>query len=507
MQYLIGVDIGTSGSKAVMTDETGHIYSSGYQQYNYLTRPGNRVEQDPAVWVKGFIGAVRECVESAGKDQKEIKALAVSGLYGGSGVPVDTGYTPLGNCLIWMDRRARDETEWIKERIDGKTLLSITGNYVDSYFGITKILWLKNNRPDIWKKTHRLMTPKDYLIYLMTGEDLTDYSSAGNIGGVFDLKKMTWSDQLLRELRIEPSKFPEKIVESTAVAGYLNETFAGKTGLQKGLPVIAGGIDAPVAQLSGGTVREREHVAMVGTSMCWGFLHDGSSVSKGLVSFPYVLNGEKLVYSFGGGATSGAIVEWFANQLGGVEMNAAEEAGLSVYELLELKARRSPPGANGLIVLPYFMGERSPIWDQDARGMLFGLNLSHTRADIYRAFLEGVAYSLRHNMEAAQTMAIDLEETCSIVGGAAKSPLWLRIFADITGYKVKRTIQNVEAPLGDAFLAGRGIGLIEKVEKIKEWVQYEEPIPPDPQNRTLYKKQFDIYKALYERNADLMKKI
>jgi xylulokinase len=500
--YLAGLDIGTTGAKAVITDENGYVVSQGSAKYSVLTPRHAWAEQWPDVWVKGAIQALNECCESLGTSKYRIASIAVSGLYGGSGIPVDREMNPIRPCIIWMDRRAAAETDWVKQQVPKETLLEVTGNYVDSYYGFTKMLWIQNHERDVWDKTRYFVTPKDFLIYHMTGINSIDFSSAGNIGGVFDIRNKKWSADMISVLGLDTNKLPEPIVSSTTIIGKITGIFSSLSGLPAGIPVICGGIDAPVAQLSGGCIYRREHVAMVGTSMCWGFLHAGEHVSEGLVSFPYVVDEQNTVYTFGGGATAGAVPEWLAKLFLTETLSESE-----IFEAFETQIEEIPPGSDGIVVLPYFMGERSPVWDPDARGVIFGLTLSHKKEHLFRASLESVAFSLRHNMEYAQETKIQLEDTCSIVGGAARSDNWVQIFADVTGFSFRKTIGNVEAPLGDAFLAGLGVGAIAHPKEIKKWVTYEREIKPDKKNAQLYEPYYKLYKDLYPSTSALMKRI
>ncbi len=490
MGYLIGMDIGTTATKAVIVRENGEVLADHTEEYDVITPKPAWAEQWPSVWVEASLKVLKRVLEKSGVRGNEVLALGVSGLYGGSGIPVDSDMKPIRPCIIWMDRRAVRETEWVKENVPKETIFSITGNYVDSYFGFTKILWIKNNEPEVWKKIHKFITPKDYLIYVLTGEVVIDHSSAGNLGGLYDIRAKEWSEEMSEILGIPLSKLPERIVKSSEVAGRLKKDMAEELGLPDGLPVVAGGIDAPVAQLSAGVVDPGEHVVMLGTSMCWGTLHHGEYLSPALVNYPYVVDEEELIYTFGGGATSGAIVKWFRDNFG------------STYSQLDEEAKDIPPGSEGLVVLPYFMGERSPIWDPKAKGVIFGLSLKHTKAHVYRAFLEGVAYSLRHNMEISESLGMKLSKECYLVGGGAKSDLWTGILADVTRYEMVRLEGNVEAPLGDAFLAGLGVGVFEDRHEIKEWVKPTEPVKPD--EKPVYDDLFELYKSLYERTKDLM---
>ncbi len=504
---LVGVDIGTSGTKAVILDGSGKVRSQSFCEYGVVTPAPSWAEQWPDVWLEAVRDTLKTAFELSGLQSSDIEGIAVSGLYGGSGIPVDRDAVPLRPCIIWMDRRARKETQWVKQNVPLDTLFSITGNHVDSYYGFTKMLWIRNNEPEIWKRIHQFVTPKDYVIFKLTDVLATDYSSAGNIGGVFDIHKKQWSREMCDILGIPVSLLPERITRSFDIVGRLNKLYSDATGLMEGTPVISGGIDAAVAQFSCGTTREGEHVAMTGTSMCWGTVHEGKYLSPGLVSFPYVVNDETSIYTFGGGATSGAVIRWFRDRFGAGEKEEERTTGVSAYALLEQKAGSVKPGSDDLLVLPYFMGERSPIWDPDARGVILGLSLLHTREHIYRACMEGVAYSLRHNMEEAIKAGIKLDDICYMVGGSAKSDLWTQIFADVTGFAMKRLENDAEAPLGDAFLAGLGIGVFTDPSEIKTWLAFREPTTPDKKNQEIYSRRFELYKEVYVQSKGIMSKL
>ncbi|MGB4374601.1 MAG: FGGY-family carbohydrate kinase, partial [Defluviitoga tunisiensis] len=244
-----------------------------------------------------------------------------------------------------------------------------------------------------------------------------------------------------------------------------------------------------------------------GTSTCWGNIHDGKYLTPELVSYPYVVDDLTKIYTFGGGATSGAIIRWFREEFGEYEKEYENKRGVSAYTLLELGSKDIPAGSDGIIVLPYFMGERSPIWDSKAKGTIIGLSLYHNRNHLYKAFMEAVAYSLRHNIEEAQNAGIVLDPECYLVGGTAKSDIWTQIFSDVTGYVMKRTKQDVEAPLGDAFLAGLGTGIFKQPEDIKKWTLFKEDTLPNNSNKQIYDKYFNLYKQLYKNTKEIMEQL
>lgn len=505
MQYLIGVDVGTQGTKAVLINQEGEILAHHYAGYQVETPKPSWAQQWPDVWEEATYDTIKGVVEKSKVDIENIKGVAVSTLYGGSGIPVDKDIKPLAPCLIWMDRRAEDEVKWVEENIDLDELFNVTGNSVNSYFGFTKMLWMKNNLPEVWENIEYFLPPAPYLVHQLTGEVAVDYSSAGNIGGVFDLKERKWSENMLGQLGIPLEFFPERLVDSTDIVGGITEEMSKRTGLKAGTPVICGGVDAAVATLSAGAFDEGYHVAMMGTSMCWGFITETPNISPELVSMPHVLDSKEKIYTFGGAATAGAVTRWFRDVFAREEIAEEEATGTNAYKLLETQAKDIPAGSEGLLVLPYFMGERSPIWDSHARGTIIGLSLFHDKGHVYKAFLEGVAYSLRHNMEMVAQTDTKLNKEIILVGGGSKSTIWPQIFADVTGFPVTIIKDDVEAPLGDALLAGLGVGVFDDPSILIDWLEFKEPIQPNLENKKIYDQYYDQYKDLYINVKENMK--
>lgn len=507
MEYLLGTDIGTSGTKTILMDTKGRLISQALEEYDVLTPKPLWAEQWPDVWYEASKESIRRTVEKAvaecGVKKEEIKGIAISGLYGGSGIPLDEEMKPVRPCMIWMDRRAQKETEWALEHIGEEKLLEITHNGADPYYGYTKILWMKHNEPDNWARTKLFLPPNDYVIYKLTGEVAIDYSSAGNIGGIFDMNDRVWSEELLDGMDIPLSMMPQKIVESTDIVGGLKKDMAEELGLWEGLPVIAGGIDCGAANIGLGVFEAGVYAAAIGTSMCAALISDRPVKGKGLIIWPYLYDAKNLSYYFAGGNTAGAIIKWFRNTLCQWEVENQKNGGPSVYDVLNEQAEKIPAGSEGLVVLPYFMGERSPVWDSDAKGTIVGLSLTHTKGHIYRAFLEAVAYCLRDAMEATGE---DLGEYILIAGGVTKSKVWRQIFADVTGYPVVCPIYDVEANMGDVMLAGIGTGIL-TYEEVKKWQVLDKKIMPNEENHKKYNEYFRLYKNIYRHLKEDMKEL
>ncbi|MHA1682462.1 MAG: FGGY-family carbohydrate kinase [Promethearchaeota archaeon] len=495
---LIGTDIGTLGTKTIACTVEGQVLAEDYVGYDIVTPKPGWAEFPMRYPTKAVYNTIKNVLDKGKISPNDVRGLCVSGLYGGSGVPVDDEIDEVRPCIPWLDTRAIEQCNWIKENMSEDRIAEITGNCVHPYWGFTKMLWIKQNEPDKWSRIKYILTPHAYVIYQLTGEISLDYSSAGNYGGIWDIHKNHYSYELLKALGFDSSIFPPDVVRSADVVAEIDAKGAMMCGLKKGTPVSAGGIDAPVEALSVGTFEAGEHTACIGTSMCHNIVQDRSSMklSPLLINFPYVADDKNKIYTFGGAATAAGIVSWYRT-------NWADK---QTYQDLDALAGKINPGSDGLLVLPYFNGERTPIWDPFARGTITGLSLYHTGAHVFRAFLEGVAYSLKDNADTARAIGAVLNDTMALIGGGAKSQLWRQIFADVTGYKMRHVTNSYGAPLGDVLLAGVGNNLF-GYDEIKKWTGSSETVEPNPENNVLYNKFFKLYKKVYNDNKETFKAI
>ncbi|MFT8752927.1 MAG: FGGY-family carbohydrate kinase [Oenococcus oeni] len=495
MQYLIGTDIGTSGTKSILMDTKGNLIAQDLEEYDVLTPHPLWAEQWPNVWFDAFKTSIQKTVKKAYIDKKNIMGIGISGLYGGSGVPLDKNMEPVRPDLIWMDRRAQDEAEWVKKNIDNTRLTEITGNdVVDPYYGYTKILWIKNHEPENWRKIRMFLPPSNYVIYQLTGKVSIDHTAAGNLGGLYDINTNTWSKEMLDAMDIPESMMPETLVDSTTIVGGLTNDAAAELGLNPGTPIISGGIDVGAANVGMGIFKPGKYVAAIGSSMNAALVSEEPIKGQGLIVWPYPYDSENLVYNFSGSATAGAITKWFRDNIGGLEVQNQRNGGENAYVSLDEESKNVVPGSEGLVVLPYFMGERAPIWNSDAKGLIFGLSLIHTKAHLYHAFQEAVCYSLRHSIESTGR---NLGDYIIIAGGVTKSPDWVQMFADVTGYNVRTPIDDAEANLGDVMLAGIGTGIL-TVADVQKWQVLGDPVKFDSKRHEIYNNYYHIYRKLYE---------
>ena len=507
MSYLIGSDVGTQGTKTILVDAEGRILASSYREYGVLTpRPG-WAEQWPDIWFNAVCSTIKETVSRAGVSPEDVAGICISGLYGGAGVLMDREGRVLRPVIIWADRRATDETRWIKENVGVDAVFKVSGNIVDPYYGYVKLLWVKRNEPKVWERVSLMLTPNGYCEYRLTGEVAIDHSSAGNFGGVYDIRRREWSWEMIEELGFKPEMFPEKLCMSKDVVGELTAEGARLTGLKPGIPVCAGGIDAPVSALGVGALEDGDMASMLGTSMCNGFIQGEPRLSPRLINYPYVAYDDRMLYSFAGIITAGYCPRWFRDQLGLQEKAAAEALGVSPYELFDLEAGKVEPGASGLLFLPHLMvGERAPWWDEDVRGVLLGLTVYHTRAHLYRAVLEGVAYALRYSIEVALEAGIPLKRII-LVNGGARSALWRQIIADVTGRELVYIAETQGAPLGDVILAGVGTGVLKDYSVVNEWLELTEIVKPRKDNHRLYESYYRVFKESYKHLAPVFKRL
>jgi xylulokinase len=503
MSYLLGTDIGTTGTKTVMVDLNGKLKANSYFEYDVLNPRQGWAEQWPRIWLNAVYSTIKDCVEKSGIAPEEVYGIAISSLYGGSGIPVDRKFEVIRPCIIWADRRATKECKWVEEKIGTDSLFDVTGNVIDPYYGYTKMLWIRENEPDHWEKIHRLETPNAHVIRLLTGVENIDYSSAGNYGGIFDIHQKDWSSEMMEELGIPRKFFPEKIISSEEVVGEVTGEGSERTGLEKGTPICAGGIDAAVSALAGGAIEDGDLASMLGTSMCNGFISHKARLSQKLVNFPYVVQGREYLYGFTGISTAGYTVRWFRDQLEVPEKLRNEYPEKDSYMVLDELASEVEVGSDNLIFLPHMMvGERAPYWDEHLRGGFIGLTVSHTKAHLFRSVLEGVAYAMKYSIEVAKDTGIMINRA-TLVDGGARSPLWRQIIADVTGVKMDYIPGAQGAPLGDAILAGLGTGLLKDYRVIEEWLG--EKVPMKPKNTMEYQKYYGLYVSCLEAIKPLFK--
>ena len=472
---LLGIDIGTEGCKAIVFSLRGESLARSYKQYSITIPQPTWAEQDPQQWWKAVRKSVAEVVKRTSNKGGEISSVSVSG-QSPVLLPVDRRGNALMNALIWMDRRAVAQS---------KRMAQTVGITDDASLNLPKAIWVRENRTHIFHETYKFLQTTDFIEFKLTGNFVTDWLNAGTFH--FDYRRHEWPTGLLDRLKIPVEKLP-KVLRSSEIVGSVTEVAARETGLKKGTPVAAGGIDAYLAMMGVNALTVGSTCEITGSSTCLMVpsrreIPDPEKRVQ-CEKFPLLPN---FWITWGTMSSTGASLRWFRDK---IESKAS-------YQDLDAEAEKAPPGSGGLIFLPYLMGERSPIWDTYARGVFIGLSLNHSRKHLIRAMLEGCAFGIRHNLEIVEQLGAKVDEIRSC-GGAAKSRVFGQIKADVTGKPVV-ILQEIEASaLGAAILASVGAGFHPNLRKAAENMAHTEyKISP---RKDLFKKydfSFRMYKDAY----------
>jgi len=504
MKYLLGIDLGTSGTKTVLFDENGQRVTAATVEYPMYQPQNGWAEQDPKDWYNAAVSTIRTVLEKSGVNREDIAALGISGQMHGL-VMLDERNEVIRPSIIWCDQRTAKECEEITEKVGYENLIRITANPALTGFTLSKLIWVRNHEPENYAKCRHVLLPKDYVRFMLTGDYATEVSDASGLQ-MLDVPKRCWSDELLGILDIDKSLLP-KVYESCEVTGHISAEAAKITGLSEKTLVVGGAGDNAAAAVGTGVVEDGKAFTTIGTSGVV-FAHtDHLSIDpKGRVhTFCCAVPGAWHV--MGVTQAAGLSLKWFRDNFCGAERIAAASMGVDAYELTNMEAAKSPIGANKLIYVPYLMGERTPHLDADCRGMFFGLSGMHQRRDLLRAVMEGVTYSLNDCLGILKGMGV-APETMLACGGGGKSPLWRQMMADVFGCPVATT-ENTEGPaLGVAILAGVGAGLYKSVpEACRKMIRINNVQEPIAEHVPKYAKVYEIYRKLYPANQELFKEL
>ncbi len=494
LEYLIGIDLGTSGTKTVLFDRFGTVLSASTVEYPLYQEHNGWAEQDPADWWHAAAETIRAVLTDSGVDPGDVKGLGISGQMHGL-VMLDKSGAVLRKSIIWCDQRTGRECREITERVGAERLIQITANPAMTGFTASKILWVRNHEPKLYEKCAHILLPKDYVRYMLTGEFATEVSDASGMQ-LLDVPNRCWSKELLDLLEIDEALLP-KVYESPEITGAVTKEAAALTGLKAGTPVVGGAGDNAAAAVGTGVVRNGKAFTTIGTSGVV-FAHtDQITIDpKGRVhTFCCAVPGAWHVMGVTQGA--GLSLKWFRDNFCQPETATAASMGVDPYVLMDQEAERSPIGCNRLLYLPYLMGERTPHLDPDCRGVFFGLSAIHTKADLIRAVMEGVTYSQRDSVEILRGMGVEMEEMLAC-GGGGTSPLWRQMLADVYNCPVK-TVKSKEGPaLGAAILAGVGAGLYPSVqEACAAMIRLNPAQEPIPEHVPKYEAFYRVYTSLY----------
>ena len=500
--FLVGCDVGTGGTKAVVMDVDGTVLGTHFIEYPLITTktsadkyPGAKAEHKPEWYWNAVADTIKISIERSKVDAKEIKGVSISALSPAC-ILVDKQLRPLQNGHIWMDRRATAQCDWLKENIGSDRVFELSANPIDPYYATAKLMWERDNRPDLYKKAYKLQTAADYPCMKLTGKAVTDYSNASLIGIAFDIVNRKWDTNLLEEIGLDPDKFPEPY-PCDEIIGEVTTEAAKRTGLAAGTPVVAGTTDCNAAWVAGGAVDSGATQLVMGTAGVLGVVHEEPKFTRDMITIIHTADSRKKYTTLAALVSCGALIRYFRDNFGQLEMAAESMTGKDAYVMLNEEAKDVPPGSNGLIVLPYFMGERTPIWDTHARGVIMGLSLDHTRGHLVRALMEGAGYALLHNFELMRESGVKMNLPIVLSEGGANSPMWRQIIADILNTECAFATSSNGAPVGNAVCAGVGVGIYKNYDIVKDWIELGAHSKPNPKTNALYRKLYGIYLDLY----------
>jgi xylulokinase len=488
MKYVLGIDVGTGGTRAVLTDQKGQIVSSATSEHAPFASPKTGwAEQDPQDWHRATGSAVRQAISAAGIDASDISAVGLAGQMHGA-VLLDENNEVLRPALIWCDQRTQAQCDWLNTKIGEAKIIELTCNPALTNFTLTKLLWVRNNEPEIWKRFRRVLLPKDYVRFRLTGEHAMDVAEASGTL-MLDVAHRRWSEEMMSAAELPKSCLP-KLYESPEICGRISEAGAIHTGLKAGTPVVAGAGDQAGGAVGMGIVRAGTVSATIGTSGVVFAATDSPAMDpQGRVhTFCHAVPGRWHV--MGVTQAAGLSLRWFRDLL------RTDSSDIS-YDHLTQEAARVPPASDGVLWAPYLMGERTPHLDPDARGTLTGLAASHTRGHVTRAILEGVAFSLEDTFSLFAEMRVPVS-TIRLGGGGARSPLWRQIQADVYRHEVEILTAEEGAAYGAALLAGVGARFWASVDEACDAVvKVQQRVRPDASAAKALAIQYENFRRLY----------
>lgn len=499
--YLLGIDIGTSACKAALFDRKGQVLAAANGEYPVYYPEEGWAEQNPEEWWSAVCEAVRQVIRKAGIQPEEIAGVGIDG-QSWSAIAIDKGGKVLTNTPIWMDTRAQSICDRLNEEIGEDEIFRIAGNSLQPSYTTAKIVWYKENLPEVYSKIYKILQSNSYIAFKLTGQISQDLSQGYGLH-CFDMRTGQWDEEMCRKMGI-PRDFLPEIVPSDRIIGTVTKKAAEESGLAEGTPVAAGGLDAACGTLGAGVIHSGETQEQGGQAGGMSICIEKYQADPRLILGFHVIPGKWLLQ--GGTTGGGGVMRWFEREFADYERLMREQTGISSFDQLNEIAEKVKPGCDGLVFLPYMAGERSPIWNPYAKGVFYGLDFSKTKGHMVRACMEGVAFSLRHNLETAEEAGAKAE-ILRAMGGSANSLLWTQIKSDVTGKTMAVPASDTATTLGAALLAGVGTGFYKDYEEaVAETVKVTRKHQPDPEKKAVYDKNYETYLELYRSLSGLMKK-
>lgn len=501
---LLGIDIGTYESKGVLTTISGEVIAQVAVPHKLLFPRAGWAEHDPELtWWGDFCAITKQLLSTPGVVAADVKGVGISAI-GPDVLPIDENFNPLRMGILYgVDTRAVKEIDELNAKYGEDEIFNATANCLSSQSTGPKILWIKKNEPEVYKKARWFVDATTFIVARLTSRVVIDHFSAGCMVPMYDPWKNEWSDKFCNDF-VNLEQLPE-ILWSHELAGNVTQKASELTGLAEGTPVSVGTIDAGAEALSVGVTKPGEMMMMYGSTIFMIQVTDNDQArEKRLWAGPYLFPGTWCLLA--GMATSGSLTRWFRDQFAPELVAAEKSGGAPAYAELVKEAAETKPGAEGVIVLPYFSGERTPVMDPRAKGMIFGLSLTHSRGHIFRAILEGMGHGVKQHVDLFTSIGAR-PKTIKSVGGGTKNSIWLQAISDISGVPQEVAPLTFGASYGDALLAGVAVGLVSSPEEIRTWQGKARIISPDEKLAETYRPLSEIYTSLYNATKNQMHKL
>ena len=506
MQYILAHDVGTSGNKAALYSVDGSLKGSVVKEYPTFYPFSGWVEQNADDWWEAVCDSTLELLEKTDVPASDILCVCFSAQMMGC-LLVDQANRPLRNMITWADTRSSEQEKYMLERVRMEDVYKINGHRLSASYSAAKLLWVRDNEPEVFNKAEKMLHAKEYVILKLTGEIVTDYSDAGGTN-LLDINKKDWSDELLSAFEI-PRKILPDVYPSTHIAGKVSVEASRLCGLLEGTPVVVGGGDGVCATVGAGITRVGKAYNVIGSSSWISTVTKAPVIDPLMRTFNWIHMDDVLYSPNGAMQAAGFSYAWFRNSLCNEEVEAADRTGKSPYLLINELVKESPPGARGLVFLPYLLGERSPIWDHNARGAFVGLDMASTKGDMARAILEGVGYNLKTILDIFDSNT-PIEDII-MIGAGVKGDVWMQILSNIWQKPLLIPAHLEEATsMGAAICGGVGAGIYEDFSVAEKMNKPVRRVEPEKEHADLYNQLFRIFgdtytqlKPIYKSLADI----
>lgn len=500
-ELLLGIDIGTSACKIAIFRKSGEVVATANGDYNVYYPQLGLAEQDPDEWWSAVCKATKECIQKGNVNPADIVGIGVDG-QSWSAIPIDKEGNVLTRTPIWMDTRAKDICERLNQEIGEDEIFRVSGNSLTAPYTTGKVLWYKENLPEVYRHTDKILQSNAFIVYRLTGQVSQDICQSYG-WHCFNMEKGVWDDEMRKAMGI-PEEFLPKISACHAVVGTVTKKAAEQSGLVEGIPVVAGALDAACGTLGAGVLHNGETQEQGGQAGGMSICIDTYKADPRLILSYHAVPDCWIIQ--GGTTGGGGVMRWLEREFADYERVMAKELGKSSLDQFNEIAGKVAPGSDGLIFLPYMSGERTPIWDPHAKGVYYGMDFSKTKGHFVRAAMEGVAYSVRHNLEVAEEAGASAE-VLRAMGGSANSLLWTQIKADITGKPIVVPDSDTATTLGAVMLAGVGVGLYKDFQDaVDTTVTIKREHKPNPEVKAVYDKNYEIYLELYRNLKETMRR-